>query len=277
MSLALLVIAAASAATVHTVDPLGVCAGNPNCHTTIGAAVTAAGNGDTINVWAGTYNENIIVAGFDDLHLVGADTTQATLLGALDLGVGGAVTPPTAVVNGGAIGTCVDVQSSRDVSVIGLRLTNCPVGVNISTSTDTVVEGNWISGAVAIGIADTVTTFSSRITGNRVTGASSIGILLRSSENGYVADNHVQSCPSGVYVSNTFRSQVVNNRVAMGSGVGITVIGALESRIERNSVNGYTGGNLYITSTSTDTSWVGNRLLGSWTDLGVGSASWDNL
>ena len=39
---------------------------------TIQSAVTAAGPGDTINVAAGTYNENVVIpAGKDDLRIIG--------------------------------------------------------------------------------------------------------------------------------------------------------------------------------------------------------------
>jgi parallel beta-helix repeat protein len=267
----------AYAATVHTVDPAGVCTGNPNCYTTITAAVTAASNGDTINVYAGTYYENVTVSGFDDLHIVGADTTATTLYGALDLGVGGSATPPTAIVNGSGTGYCFGVDTSRDVSVIGFSMTNCPTGIQVFTSTDTVIEGNYITGSVSMGIVDGAGAVTSRITGNSVAAASSIGILLRTSDNPYVADNRVGTSYYGIYVSNTYRAQIVNNRVAFGTGVGITVIGADETRVERNTGSANTGGNLYITSTSTNTSWVGNRLSGSWVDSGVGSAAWDNL
>lgn len=266
----------ASAAAVHKVDPAGMCGGYSPCYSTISAAVTAAANGDTINVWAGTYNENVLISGFDDLHIVAADVPQPTLIGALDLGVGGAASLPSATVNGGASGYCFSVDASRDVSVIGFRMMNCPTGIQIFNSSDTVVEGNTIGGSVSMAIIDGSGVFSSRITGNTVVGASSIGILLRGSENGYVADNRVSGSAIGMYVSGTYRSQIVNNRVATSGTLGVEVIGADETRFERNTVVSSGTTNLDITSTSTNTSWVGNRVYGSWVDAGVGSAAADN-
>lgn len=266
----------ALAATVHTVDPAGVCGGNPSCHTTIGAAIAAAVDGDTVTVYAGTYTENVSISLFDDLHLVAADPSQATLLGALDLGVGGAMTPPTAVINGGGAGYCVAVDQSSDVSVIGFRMTNCPTGVQVFNSTDTVVEGNYIGGGVSMGIIDGTGADGTRITGNSVAGASSMGILLRGSRSPYVADNRVNASPYGTYVSNTWRAQLVNNRFTNSSSVGMYIIGAAETRLERNTSTGSVTTNLEITSSSTDTSYVGNRLLGLFSDSGAGSAGADN-
>lgn len=276
MFLLALAMTTAHAATIHTVDPALVCSGNPNCYSTIGAAVSAASNGDTITVYAGTYNENVLITGFDDLHIVAANIPQPTLIGALDLGVGGAAVTPAATVNGGAAGYCFSVDASRDVSVIGFRMTNCPTGIQIFNSSDTVVEGNTIGGSVSMAIIDGSGVYSSRITGNSVTAASSIGILLRGSENAYVADNRVAASALGVYVSGTYRSQLVNNRVSTSGTVGMTIIGAAETRIERNTVASSGTTNLDIISTSTDTSWVGNRVYGSWLDAGVGSAANDN-
>ena len=46
-------------AAVSYVDALGICGGNSPCFTTIQAAINAASAGDTINVYAGTYAEQI--------------------------------------------------------------------------------------------------------------------------------------------------------------------------------------------------------------------------
>jgi hypothetical protein len=47
------------AATTRYVDGAGVCGGNSPCYTTIQAAINASSPGDTINVFAGTYAEQI--------------------------------------------------------------------------------------------------------------------------------------------------------------------------------------------------------------------------
>lgn len=276
MFLLSLALSTAHAATVRTVDQLGVCGGNPYCYTTIGAAVASAANGDTITVYGGTYYENVAISGFDDLHLVAADVAQPTLIGALDVGVGGPVTSPAAVINGSGSGSCVAIDLSTDVSVAGFKMTNCSTGLQIFNSTDTVVEGNVITGSVAMGILDGAGVYSSRITGNAVNGATSFGLLLRGSSNAYVADNRVGGCGYGVYVSGTYRSHLVNNRVSTSSTIGMTVISTQETRLERNTIVTSGTTNLNIYASSTDTSWVGNTVIGSFIDSGVGSAAHDN-
>ena len=77
--------------------------GSPD-HSTIGAAVTAAGNGDTIQVWAGTYNENVVIPSGKTLNIFGAGKTQT-------------------IIDGGDSGTVVTVNANgctiKDMKITG--------------------------------------------------------------------------------------------------------------------------------------------------------------
>jgi parallel beta-helix repeat protein len=59
---ALLVVVPASAADTLYVDAAGICPGNPNCYTTIQAAINAANDGDTILVYPGIYDPQVNIA-----------------------------------------------------------------------------------------------------------------------------------------------------------------------------------------------------------------------
>src|SRR5690606_17342941 len=67
-----------------TVDELEVCTGASAPYQTIGAAMTAASSGDTIEVCAGTFTENLTVTA-KDLRIRGAGVGQ-TILDAQQLG-----------------------------------------------------------------------------------------------------------------------------------------------------------------------------------------------
>ena len=143
--LALLVLAlpaAAAAQTTWHVDasyagcPGSGSAADPFC--TIGAALAAASPGDTIEVAAGHYAENLQIA-TDDLHLVGAGADVTTISGPEDIAV---------------------VRSAGDVpsgSIEGFRITSTgdpESTIGIAVDQQTSVDPHWrISRCLVEGVA----------------------------------------------------------------------------------------------------------------------------
>lgn len=60
-------------------DDDGFCGGNTPCYTTIGLALNAANNGDTVYVYNGTYSENVVVE--ESVHLIGQNKGQTIIDG----------------------------------------------------------------------------------------------------------------------------------------------------------------------------------------------------
>jgi len=109
----------------------------PSTYTTITAAITAAGNGDTIAVAAGTYAENITIN--KSLVLQGAGATTTTISGA-------ATTAGT--------GATIVTITAPNVTVTGFKITNLfsKYGINVANQSGITITNNTIT---AIGGSDT--------------------------------------------------------------------------------------------------------------------------
>jgi nitrous oxidase accessory protein NosD len=105
----------ATRGTTIYADDDGFCGGNTPCYTTIGLALDAASNGDTVYVYSGTYSENVVVE--ESIHLIGQNREQT-------------------IIDGGGSGDVVHVQvDSASVSNFTIR-----------NSGTTWMEGHWDSG-----------------------------------------------------------------------------------------------------------------------------------
>ena len=103
---------------VSHADP--TCAGHTPCYATIQAAVTAAQPGDTVQILAGTYVEQVQVQGKNNFS--GANETHRLVIQA------DPALPPGAVVVAGAVGQCtqgyaIRFQQSKFVTLRGVTLT----------------------------------------------------------------------------------------------------------------------------------------------------------
>jgi hypothetical protein len=85
------------------VDEITVCAGQ--AFTTIGAAITAAPDGGTVFVCAGTYAERLTISG-KRLFLIGTDGDTTT------------------IIDGGAAGTAITVENAPEVVIDGFTIRN---------------------------------------------------------------------------------------------------------------------------------------------------------
>ena len=76
--------------------------GSGQIYSTIGAAITAASTGDTIRVYAGTYNENVVI--HKKISLIGNGSANTT-------------------INGGGSGDVVNI-TANGVNISGFTITN---------------------------------------------------------------------------------------------------------------------------------------------------------
>jgi parallel beta-helix repeat protein len=237
---------------------------------TIGAAVTAAANGDTIVVHpcSAPYNENVHINSFDDLHLVGAKAP--TVVGAGPVGVGTLASPPVVIDGSGLPGGCIEIFGSTSVSVTGFTVRNCRSGLMVVQSFDTVVTNVRAQGHLFASYYESGAT-GSRVAGNLFAG-SQYGVYLQFNDDATITDNRVGlNSVSGIYVAGR-RNLVVGNEVVFNGQDGVHVTMAGLNRIERNRVvsNMTSGGgvaNIYVDATTGGNDVVGNDTAGSLVDL----------
>ncbi len=265
-ALVLMASATAAPAAVLVVD----CVAGP--YPTIGAAVAAAFAGDTIVVHGcstGPYNENVILAGaaYDRVRLVGA-SFDIEDYGALACGL----PEPAAVIDGsGLAGSCITVQGTTSVSIVGFEFQNCaPHAVHLIDDLDTVVKANRIVRTPGIGIR-ALQSFNAQILCNLVGLSDAEGILLLDTEASLVGGNLVgRSGAAGIMLQSanpdrgSINNEVCGNDLRNNAGAGVVIGCETEDQVERNSFAANGGmANLWIQACAVATDAVGNDTGGS--------------
>jgi len=126
-------------------------------HTTIQSAIDNADEGDTIFIWAGTYNENIIVN--KEVALVGNSTSNTTIQG---VGIGhvvkvtanGANISALRIINSGSglNDSAVIIESANNCLIESCHLSNNNNGISIINSSNDKVNNCTVEGSTHIGI-----------------------------------------------------------------------------------------------------------------------------
>ncbi len=230
--LAVALVPCASAAT-HTVG-----AGCGGTFTTIQAAVNAATPGDVVVVRpCGVYTNGFIVSNKANIQIVGALGATPGLVGAYPVGDGiNPFTTPQIFDNGA---TCVHIEDSRDISIVGLALESCiDNGFRIERSRRITIQGNSLYNAGADGMA-VVDSRHVSITGNYLSGALGAGIRVFPGTNRFVTiqNNRVLFNSDVGIQAQSNRVDILNNEVFGNGGTGILVQNG-RSKVSRNTVTG---------------------------------------
>jgi parallel beta-helix repeat protein len=174
---ALLIAAAAPAgAATLCVNP----GGTGGCSTTIGAAVTAAAAGDTIQVARGLYKENVTIT--KSLSLVGAGSENTTI-------------DATGKLNG------ITITGASNVTITGFTVENANA------------SGIWITGSSFVTVSDNRVTDNNK--GLITSGASPTCPVLAGTpyEKGEALD-----CGEGIFLSGVDHSVIAGNTVTNNAG-----------------------------------------------------------
>lgn len=202
----------------------------PQDYPTIQDAVNAAGAGDTIQVDAGTFSENVIV------------TTGVTIIGA---------SSTTTFVDGGSNDIVFDIQADNvELRDLTIRNGGSYSGVIIYYPYDGLVIRNTriVENAVGVVIseADGNTIEDSVFISN-----SMYGIDVMTSTSNIIRNNQISESAYGVEISETSDSQVVNNTVS-DTSYGIYVPYSSDNNISANTLNSNSW-HIYLTHSDSNT------------------------
>jgi len=270
----ILLLIGASSVTAMNIQPsqpmgrgiLYVGGGGPGNYTSIQEAIDNCTSGDTIYVFAGTYAENvdtklkkIILMGEDreTTFIEGQSTDPVLRIGNSDTTVKGFTLKGSSdeiilqvatlcedvyiqenIIENGIQGISLTIPTSR-INIIGNTImSNVYVGIQVQTSTYSLIQGNTITNNGAQGIDLSVNSNHNSIINNTITGNGEEGIAisgLASTENtiqgNVISDNKLGIRLAGGAGSNEIRSNSVDGNAMEG----LLLSSSSENTIEQNN------------------------------------------
>jgi hypothetical protein len=202
-----------------------LCVGPTGSYPTVTAAVSAANNGDTIQVQAGTYPEQVSVSG-----------RQLTLLGGFAAGF--ATRNPTdspTVIDGQQGGTTVTLTNAGDSTIDGFTVTGGRAKPNS--------DGNGGGSGINVANSGAVTIANNLIEGN------DDGQNFNTCNCAMFGGGISVTSSRGESTANIIGNEIRNNRAIRGAAMAVGVPGLIEGNlVENNRSGGDHGGGLYLSA-----------------------------
>jgi parallel beta-helix repeat protein len=226
--------------TAQILGTISVCSSGCD-YTTIQAAVDAAGSGATINVGAGTYNENVIIS--KSLTLQSTSIPANTILnGAIQLSAN-SVNVAGFKINGGTLSALVGTTDvPTGIYVVG--------GTSGHTIQNNIITGNGFTGAstwTGRGILFGYGVTNVDVSGNEISGWLS-GVYINPSSNLDFSDNTIHNNYAGIGSSgisnvNIIGNTFTDNTEAFGSDTVGTGVQVHQNKFQNNAacVDWYSG------------------------------------
>jgi len=231
-------------------------AGEP--YTTIQAAIDAASAGDTINVAAGTYAEQVTVD--KSLNILGADKSTTIIDGgnsgivvvsitADDVTFSGFTVKNSGSGSGNEAG--IGLQEVSGCTVENNIVTNNFVGIGLVGSTSNTIESNTLTSnyfGVYVG-SDAAPSTGNTIVGNDVSASIYVvlgstftgdGIYADKDCNGNTFSNNIVhgNQKDGIYLWKSSTNTIIGNTVTANAASGIELMGSSNNEISENTVSG---------------------------------------
>lgn len=203
-------------------------------YTTIQAALNEANNGDTVYVYAGTYNEKILI------------NNTITLVGASQINT---------IIDGGGKGSVVQINANG-VKISGFKITNggtnqSDAGLAIIQGSNCLIMNNNVSsnGFYGVSIQDTsnTTVASNTIKNNTITSNQGTGIIISSSNYNKIIYNvinnnclNIGSSEAGLQIANNSdNNNIIGNEINNNNISGVLFSTFSDSNLmELNSISG---------------------------------------
>ncbi|HOO53398.1 MAG TPA: NosD domain-containing protein [Methanothrix sp.] len=242
-------------------------------YTSIQAAINAACPGDTIEVWSGTYYENVVVN--KSLTLRGMDTgtgqpiVHAGGLGnAITLSSDGCTLEGFVATNSASTKAGISVASS-DNSIFNNIATLSKFGISLVSSSGNTISDNTATNNTHSGIDITYSSSNNIISSNVVTGNRKYGIVLYDSCNdNTVWSNAATGSERGVYLYSSYNNTISENTATGNSEYGISLASSSSNTISDNTATDSTLHGIHLSSSSDNTIYQNafNNTNNAWSD-----------
>ena len=238
----------------------------PGNYTTIQKAINNATNGDTIFVYNGTYNENVdtklkkislIGQSRESTFIKGQTTDPVVRIGTSDTSIEGFFMSGSSdeiivqvttlcenvfiknnAIEIGIQGIVLAVPTSRITIMDNTIFNNVYIGIQVQTSTYTLIKGNLITDNGAQGIDLSLNSNHNSILNNTITGNGEEGIAisgLASTEN-TVQGNIVEGNKIGIrFTGGAGSNEITGNHIEYNTMEGLLLSSSSENTIEMNN------------------------------------------
>jgi parallel beta-helix repeat protein len=215
-------------------------------YTSIQDAINAANESDTIEVAAGTYNENIVInkslnvigSGKQNTFLIGSSATQNTVK----------IIADTVYLSGFSIDNSQGMSMQYHAIFIQ-SVQTCTISNNLVKNGE---NGIYVISSEMIEIFE-----------NTIENNNQKGIRLSTSNNNVIRDNIIQNNGDGIYTTSSDANDIYEN-IILGNGIGIYIaIGSNDNIIYTNDFDDNTGGNAVDTGSN---SWSKSNQGNYWDD-----------
>jgi parallel beta-helix repeat protein len=222
----------------------------PGNYTTIQDAINHATAGDTVFVFMGTYQENVVIG--TSIRLLGENRSST-------------------IIDGCGVGTVVMVRAS-DAIVQGFTIRNCKnqipyAGIELSMASGVIVMDNIIRDNGGLGISASGPGISSvSISGNLILN-NTYGVYILDSSAANITGNTFEDNGEGLYLVGVSHIRVLDNALVDNEGLGLHLERSFGSVIFSNSfINNKNGMYLFNASGNqiANNTVHGNRWYGIW-------------
>jgi len=192
-------------------------------YTSIQSAINAAVSGDTIYVYSGTYEENIVIN--KTITLIGENNVN-TIINGSDYGYvlnisANHVSISSFTIQNSRFYSCGIYINSNYNSITNTILSNNVDGLYLSYSSDNVISGNTIIDNLGDGINFQISS-NNAIYGNKIENNYGIGINFYYSSNNTISDNTISNnAEEGVNFQISSNNTISNNTISNNDFTGI--------------------------------------------------------
>ena len=263
---------AVTAPTVSGPRTITVNASGGAMYTKIQDAIDNAIVGDTIEVYSGTYSENVNVN--KQVILIGMNMSDGKPLvdagkngNAITLSANGITLNGFTTINASYPNAGIRVNSNDNI-LIGNNASSNNNGIHLENSVNNNITGNIASNNDVSGIRLRLSN-SNAILNNSITSNSNNGIYIISSNSNIVSENNVSYNYYGIALTNSSINTILNNTVTFNDFFSLFLQSSIDNTIYNNlfnndmgaSILGYNSNRLNITKTA-DTNIIGSLYLG---------------